>query len=53
MAKKIIAIAGNDKELCMAVFKEFGYSKSSEIKVVDYDAVCEKILERMSNMSSS
>jgi hypothetical protein len=42
-AKRIYAISGANASICTEVLKKFGYSKSDQVKKIDYDAICAEV----------
>lgn len=43
--KRIYALSGGNKELCLKVIASHGYTSSKEVMRKDYDAICEEIVE--------
>lgn len=43
--KRIYALSGDNKELCLKVIASHGYTSSKEVMRKDYDAICEEIVE--------
>lgn len=44
-AKRMYAISGGDAELCKKVIARYGYKSSKEVKLKDYEAICDEIVE--------
>lgn len=44
-ARRMYAISGGNKELCVKVIGKYGYKSSKEIKWEDYEAICDEIVE--------
>ena len=44
-AKRMYALSGGDKELCVKVIGKYGYKSSKEVKCEDYEAICDEIVE--------
>jgi len=42
-AKKIYALANGDVDLCKKIIGKYGYKKSDEVKVSDYEKICKEI----------
>lgn len=42
-AKRMYAISGGNAELCKAILQAYGYSKSDQVKKVDYERLCTEI----------
>jgi hypothetical protein len=44
-ANRMFAISGGNAEICKAVLKTFGYSKSEEVQKKHYEAICKAVEE--------
>lgn len=44
-ARRMYAISGGNKELCVKIIGKYGYKSSKEIKWEDYEAICDEIVE--------
>ena len=42
-AKRIYALANGDVDLCKKIIGKYGYKKSDEVKVSDYEKICKEI----------
>ena len=42
-AKRMYALSGGDAELCRAVIASYGYAKSMDVRIGDYEAICIEI----------
>lgn len=52
-AKRMFAISNGNAELCKAIIAAYGYDHSDEIKVSDYDQICEEIADAVDNLNAS
>ncbi len=43
--KRIYALSGGNKELCLKVIASHGYKSSKEVKCEDYEAICNEIVD--------
>lgn len=44
-ARRMYAISGGNKELCVKIIGKYGYKSSKEVKREDYEAICDEIVE--------
>lgn len=44
-AKRMYAISGGDADLCKKIIAKYGYKSSKEVKLEDYEAICDEIVE--------
>lgn len=44
-ARRMYAISGGNRELCVKIIGKYGYKSSKEIKWEDYEAICDEIVE--------
>lgn len=43
--RRMFALSGGDKEMCLRVISKYGYSCGNEVKISDYNAICDAVVE--------
>lgn len=43
--RRMFSLSGEDKELCLRVISKYGYSSGNEVKLADYNTICDAVVE--------